>query len=382
MRGGFLKKGFIIFLITVIFLEFSVVANAEISVSAHSAVVICKDSADIVFSKNASEQLPIASTTKIMTAVLAIESGRLNETVTVGDEVCEVDGTSLGLEKGDSIDLYSLVLGMMLSSGNDAANAIAVFVGKTIENFTDMMNAKAQEIGMTNSSFVTPSGLDADNHYSTALDLAYLARYAMNLPIFCEIVRTQSARLELKNGKILYVSNHNKLLSMYNGCIGIKTGFTKSSGRCLVSAVERNSVLLIAVTLNASDDWNDHIKMYDYSFEQVHLYEENISSFPQISVVGGEEKFVSLELSNALTYSAICEAEDTVVEICVPAFVYAPVSENDVLGEVRFTKGGDIIATSVLLAQTDVDMIQPQDEPALFEKIKNILTGWFRKWKN
>ncbi len=378
-----MKKFIVLFLSAVIFFGFPFETNALSSISADSFVLICADTKEVILSKNAAKQRTIASTTKILTAVVAIESGRLHETVTVGDEITGVDGTSLGLEIGDTIDLYSLVLATLLSSGNDGANAIAAFVGGTIENFAVMMNEKAQEIGMKDSSFVTPSGLDADNHYSTAADMAYLACYAMSLPVFCEMVNMKSARIEFENGKTLYLNNHNKLLSMYDGCIGVKTGFTKSSGRCLVSAVEKGDSLLVAVTLNAPDDWNDHKKLYDYGFEEVEQYEADCGKLPLINVVGGEKNAVMCRLSSLLTYSATKEAVNYSIEISAPAFVYAPVTRNDVLGEVKLIADGKVLARSTLLADESVDKPENNKENnTLFYKIKNILTGWFVRWKN
>ena len=378
-----MKHCIILFLSAVVFFCFSVEVEALSEISAESFVLMCADTKELISSKNAEEQKTIASTTKILTAVVAIESGMLKETVTVGDEITGVDGTSLGLEIGDTIDLYSLVLATLLSSGNDGANAIAVFVGGSTDNFAEMMNEKARQIGMKNSSFVTPSGLDADEHYSTAVDMALLACYAMNIPVFREMVGMQSARIEFTNGKVLYVNNHNKLLSMYDGCIGIKTGFTKSSGRCLVSAAQKDGSLLIAVTLNAPDDWNDHIKLYDYGFETVRQYEAEVPMLPEINVVGAKQKTVSCRLSSSLTYTAVDKAADFSIEISVPAFVYAPLTENDVLGEVKLLADGRVLARAALLADESIDKAENIEEKnTVFYKIKNILTGWFAKWKN
>lgn len=378
-----MKKFVAILLSAAVFFVFPFDSVALSDISADSFVLMCADTKEVILSKNACEQKTIASTTKILTAVVAIESGRLHETVTVGDEITGVDGTSLGLEIGDTIDLYSLVLATLLSSGNDGANAIAAFVGGSTENFAVMMNEKAREIGMKDSSFVTPSGLDADEHYSTAADMAYLACYAMNIPVFCEMVSLQSARIEFTNGKVLYVNNHNKLLGMYDGCIGIKTGFTKSSGRCLVSAVQRGDSLLVAVTLNAPDDWNDHKQLYDYGFEEVECYEADCPTLPDINVVGGEQNAVKCRLSNSLTYSAAEQVVNYSIEITVPAFVYAPLTKNDVLGEVRLVADGNVLSSATLLAVEDVDKTENIEEnSSVFTKIKNILTGWFVKWKN
>ena len=216
---------------------FSVNGINDNDISAESAVVINRETKEIVFEKNAYEKRSMASTTKIMTALLACESGYLYKNVEITSEMCGAEGTSLGLKAGYKLKLYDLVCGMMLKSGNDAANAVAIFLGGSLQNFAKMMNNKAYSIGMRCTNFVTPSGLDDENHYTTAYDMALLGAYAMENITLKNICSQKTMRIDYINPDIrVTYSNHNKLLSYYNGDYVIKTGFTKKSGRCLVSA--------------------------------------------------------------------------------------------------------------------------------------------------
>ena len=241
--------------------------KAQVNVSAHSAVLIDAGNGEILFGKNENEQRSMASTTKIMTSLLAIEHGKPDDIVTITDEMVRVEGTSMGLKAGDKVTIEGLVYGMLLSSGNDAANAVAIAIAGDAESFAELMNKRAKEIGANNTNFVTPSGLDDEQHYSTAYDMALIAMEAMKNETFASIACQKTAKVKFGNPPVEHtLSNHNRLLSMYEGTIGIKTGFTKKSGRCLVSCAQRNGIRLIAVTLNAPDDWNDHMAMYDYGF--------------------------------------------------------------------------------------------------------------------
>ena len=238
-------------------------------ISAQSAVVIDADSGRIIFEKNAYEKRGIASTTKIMTALIALEKCKPDEFVTISYNAASTEGSSMYLEHNEKISAENLLYGLMLNSGNDAATALAEHIAKDIPSFAKLMNEKAKQLGMHNSSFANPHGLDNENHYSTAYDMAMLTKYAMENETFKKIVSTKSIITETKTKeKYRYLTNHNKLLSKYEWCKGVKTGFTKKCGRCLVSYAEKDNVRLIAVTLNAPDDWNDHINMYEQAFEK------------------------------------------------------------------------------------------------------------------
>ncbi|WP_052343523.1 D-alanyl-D-alanine carboxypeptidase family protein [Bacillus massiliigorillae] len=247
----------------------------SMTVSAESAVLMEQESGRVLFEKNAHEKKRIASITKIMTAILAVESGKLNEMVTVSGRAFGTEGSSLYLKQGQKMKLKDLVYGLMLRSGNDAAVAIAEHVGGSLEGFVLLMNQKAQEIGMTNTSFTNPHGLDnTPNHYSTAYDMALLTRYAMNNATYAEIAGTKNHKASNPNEAWDYSwNNKNKMLKLYEYSTGGKTGFTKLARRTLVSTATKDDLSLIAVTLNAGDDWNDHMSLFDYGFKDYDLTE-------------------------------------------------------------------------------------------------------------
>lgn len=237
------------------------------AISARSAVLIDSSSGRILYEHNAHQHLPMASTTKIMTGLLACESGKLNKMVKTSPFASGTEGSSLWLKIGEKQTLENLTYGLMLKSGNDAAVAIAEYLGGNIDAFSLLMNKRAREIGAVNTSFKNPHGLDSDGHFTTAFDLALIAREAMKNSKFREIVSTKNYSIPMQGEKWdRALKNHNKLLWRYEGCNGIKTGFTKKCGRCLVSSAKKGKQELICVTLNAPDDWNDHIYLLDYGF--------------------------------------------------------------------------------------------------------------------
>ncbi len=238
------------------------------AISAKSAILIDSDSGRVLYEHNSYEKLPMASTTKIMTGLLACESGKLSETVKVSAFASGTEGSSLWLKIGEKQTLENLTYGLMLKSGNDAAVAIAEYLGGSVDAFALLMNKKAREIGAVNTNFENPHGLDSDGHYTTAYDLALIARDAMKNEKFSEIVSTKTYSIPMKGEKWdRALKNHNKLLWNYEGCNGVKTGFTKKCGRCLVSSAKRNGRELICVTLNAPDDWKDHTYLLNFGFD-------------------------------------------------------------------------------------------------------------------
>lgn len=249
-----------------LFLPFFTSHAYAVDCSAEAACLIVGETGEIIFEKNAYEKLPMASTTKIMTALLALEKSSPDDIVTVSANAAAQEGSSVYLEKGDKIRMEDLIYALMLNSGNDAAMAVAEYISGTAEAFAEDMTSLAGEIGAENTVFKNPSGLYEDGHHTTAYDLAAITSYALNNPHFRQIVSTPQKEAAINNADKIYLKNHNKLLTMYNGAIGVKTGYTKKCGRCLVSAAERNGICLICVTLNDPDDWNDHISMLDYGF--------------------------------------------------------------------------------------------------------------------
>ncbi|MDQ0339180.1 D-alanyl-D-alanine carboxypeptidase [Caldalkalibacillus uzonensis] len=248
-------------------------AGAEPDVSAQAAILMDAESGRVLFEKNAYEPLRIASITKIMTAIVALEHGDLEDVVTTSKNAYGVEGSSIYLRLGEKMTLEDLLYGLMLRSGNDAAIAIAEHVGGSVEGFVFLMNQKAEELGMQQTLFSNPHGLDThEEHYSTAYDMALLTAYAMQNETFAEIVSTQKKTAPLEGEKwdrVWY--NKNRLLSMYPYADGVKTGYTQRANRTLVSSATKDGHRLIAVTLNAPDDWNDHINMFEYGFQNYTL---------------------------------------------------------------------------------------------------------------
>ncbi|MGO4787713.1 D-alanyl-D-alanine carboxypeptidase family protein [Paenibacillus sp. 2KB_20] len=234
---------------------------------AQAAALIDVTSGRVLYSKNGDERLRIASLTKIMTAIVAIEHGKLDDRVKISKNAFAKEGSSIFLKLGEEMRLENLLYGLMLRSGNDAATAIAEHVGGTEEGFVLLMNEKAAGLGLTNSHFMNPHGLDHDEHYSSANDVAKLTAYALKNPVFSEIVKTPTKKAPNPNEAWDYKwDNKNKMLRFYEGADGVKTGYTKKAFRCLVSSATRNGQQIAAVTLNDGNDWNDHSKMLDYGF--------------------------------------------------------------------------------------------------------------------
>jgi len=322
------------------------------SVSAHSAIVINADTGAVVFEKNAHEQRAIASTTKIMSALLTLEAGDLDRQFTVDDYAIRIEGTSMGLREGDIVTRRILTAGMLLPSGNDASQAAAVSVAGSIPEFVKLMNERAEQLGLKNTQFKNPSGLDADGHYSTAYDLAVLTAFAMKNEDFAGFVAEQALRVEFGNppyGRWLY--NNNRLLYMYDGAIGVKTGFTDNARRCLVSAATRDGVTLIAVTLNAYDDWNDHAKMFDYGFSVVknQPVDYDLTRF-YVDVAGGNKDRAAVKVSEIPTLP-LSDEEMRFIEIkaVIMPFIYAGFSEGEQVGLLEFYYNGRLLKSVPLV---------------------------------
>lgn len=245
---------------------------AALSVSSSGAIMMEQKSGRILFEKNPHEIRRIASITKIMTAIIAIESGELKETVKVSKEAVYTEGSSIYLTPGELIKLEDLVYGLMLRSGNDAARAIAEHVGGSLEGFVFLMNKKAEEIGMSNTIFSNPHGLDDhEEHYSTPYDMALLTRYAMENEEYQKISGTKVHKFQRENGPQQWTNKNRLLTELYPHCTGGKTGFTKRAGRTLITTAAKNDTELIVVTLNGPDDWSDHISLYEYAFQNYQM---------------------------------------------------------------------------------------------------------------
>ncbi len=324
-------------------------------VSAKTSVLINGATGTVLYEKNAHTPMPMASTTKIMTAVLLLESVDLNQTIVVTEEMVRVEGSSMGLLAGDTVSYKALLAGLMLPSGNDAANTVAISLAGSVEAFAGWMNEKATELQMWDTHFVTPSGLDADEHYSTAYDMALLAAYAMRIPAFYEVVSSSNATVQFGNPpykRTLY--NHNKLLNLYDGVCGIKTGYTKRSGRCLVSAVKQEDEYLIAVTLNAPDDWNDHIALYEYGFSALQSRAVDAQLTDTLPVIGGTQPQVAIDTPPFSVGVTVQEADKITQQVCLPDFIYAPVQYGQIVGCMVYKIGDSVIAKKDIIAMQSV----------------------------
>jgi len=335
--------------------------------SAVSAILIEAETGTVIYEKNADAQRAMASTTKIMTAILTIEAGDLDTEFVADSYAIRVEGTSMGLQEGDRVSRRDLLYGILLPSGNDAANAAAVSVGGSIGGFVDMMNEKAEELGLSSTHFVTPSGLDANGHYTTARDLARLTAYAMENDTFREIVCCTSAQVEYGNPPYLRtLYNSNKMLTRYEGAIGVKTGFTDNARRCLVSAAERDGVTLIAVTLNAGDDWNDHTKMLDYGFTQVKSFPLELSCSERVAVAGtGQSVEVYAEQDEIALLPS--QRERLTRRVMLPKFVYGSVRRGEELGYIEFSIDSKVVKTCPLYASGSVTV--SEEELSLWQRL-------------
>ncbi|MBQ8140261.1 MAG: D-alanyl-D-alanine carboxypeptidase [Clostridia bacterium] len=332
------------------------VGEERISLSAESAVLIDADSTNILCSKNHSQKMGMASTTKIMTALVAAENFDIDKTVTVAPEVVGIEGSSIYLCANEKLTMEELLYALLLQSANDAAAAIAYAVAGSIDAFADMMNGKAEEMGLRNTHFTNPHGLYDEEHYTTAYDLAVITAHALRNEDIKQIVSTYKKTIPSSDGEnTRLLVNHNKMLKLYDGAIGVKTGFTKATGRCLVSAAARDGLTLIAVTLNAPDDWNDHTKMLDFGFGNYEsLLIADVGSFAYaLPVVGGEEDFVTLTNTGELRMTVpkirgniSCKIE------AVHRFEIAPTYRGTDAGRVTYSYEGFSCSSPLISAES------------------------------
>lgn len=347
------------------------------SVSAKSAILVNADDGMVLYAKNEHQKLAMASTTKIMTALLTLEEAKKNDkAVTITPEMVRVGGSSMNLHAGDRLTLSSLAAGMLLVSGNDAANSAAIAVGGSLDAFAAKMNAKAAALGMKESHFVTPSGLDDAQHYSTACDMAILAQAALKNTGFAKLVCQKKAKVTFLNpAQTCILTNHNKLLTMYLGCDGVKTGFTDKAGRCLVSSAQKNGVHLVAVTLSDPDDWKDHAALFDYGFSRLVSNRIDDSAYRvSIPLVGGVKD--SVQVCGTAGDSVVTDYGQPLTRtVELPRFAYAPVREGQVLGAVRYTCAGKTVAQTELLASENI--AQPPARKSWLQKLWDWILNLF-----
>ena len=325
------------------------------SVSAQSAILIEVSGGRILYEKNARVRLPMASTTKIMTAIVALENASPDMLVEVSPAAVGIEGSSVYLYAGERLTLEALLYALLLESANDAAVAIAIAVAGDTESFVEQMNQKAVQLRLSDTHFVNPHGLDHPDHYTTAQDLSKIAAYCMQNEIFREIVSTQRMTIPLHDQEqARLLLNHNRLLRSYEGAIGLKTGFTKRSGRCLVSAAQRNGVELIAVTLNAPDDWNDHRNMLDYGFEgNISLLLQTAGGYRRtLPVIGKQPGSVTVSNRNEIRIVLPKSHGPLTVACELPRWVAGEITQGQQLGRLIWYCDGAIIAEEALIAQS------------------------------
>lgn len=326
-------------------------SQGEVLVSAQSAILMDGHSHKVLFAKSATDPCLIASTTKIMTALVVLEQAEdLDATVTVTDHWASIEGSSMYLEVGDEVSIRGLLYGLILNSGNDAATALAETIGGDEATFVAMMNEYAERFGMKDTHFANPHGLDAPDHYSTAYDMALLMSEAMKNESFREICQTRTITID---GYELYF--HNKLLNRYKYCVAGKTGYTIAAGRTLVTASERDGQLLIAVTLNAPDDWNDQIAMYEYGFNNYH----------ETALCTGGKCFSAVPIQDSCAVVPVyydnslqwlIDADDTVQRIVyLPEHFNQYVSKGSIVGRVTFLVNGEQACSTFLIAGAYAD---------------------------
>lgn len=332
--------------------------------TAASSVVINADTLEIIYQNDPFTKRSMASTTKIMTALLLAESGRLDETIRCTAEMVTVEGSALGLRAGDLITARDLLYGIMLVSGNDAANVCACFLAGSPEKFAVMMNERAAELGLGSTNFVTPSGLDADDHYTTAYDLAVLTAHALKNDEFAAACSAKTASVSFGDPLGKYtVSNHNRLLRSYEGCIGVKTGYTKKSGRCLVSAARRDGKTVIAVTLNDPNDWRDHASMLDHGFERLECKTFTSSEYsPRLELIGSKSQAVDLKF-DGITVASLPENQDKFsLQLCLPDYIFAPVERGRTVGRAIVTFDGKTVAEAPVYTLTAEQASEPRQK--------------------
>ena len=324
------------------------------AISAQKAILLDGNTGRVLYVKNGDNQSLIASTTKIMTALVVCEQCNVLDRMRIPSEAIGIEGSSMYLQEGEVLTIQELLYGMMLHSGNDAATALAIYCGGTVEGFAQLMNDKAHNLGMINSHFVNPHGLDAPEHYSTARDLAILAAEAMKNPIFATTVSTKSVSVGNRR-----LTNHNKLLWRVDGANGVKTGYTKAAGRILVSGAKRSGRQLIAVTIDAPDDWNDHTALLNSGFtgyaQRRLIRKGDIVGTVEVSF--GTSQTAVLIASQDF-YWAMGQGENFSILLPGNGFVYAPVSEGQWAGKAHILVDGVAVGNIELEYGCTVEQIQ------------------------
>ena len=336
--------------------------------SAAAVILFDARGGTVLYERHADDKRLIASTTKILTALVALENNAIDDEVPIRPEHTRVEGSSIYLRPGETVTVRELLFGLMLNSGNDAATALAYHTSGSVEDFTRLMNERARQLGCENSNFTNPHGLDGSEHYSTARDLAIIMAAAMQNEEFRNITSTKTITIGNRSFR-----NHNRLLREYDGLNGGKTGFTRAAGRTLVTSAERDGMLLICVTLSAPDDWDDHTALYDWAFSQFRGFEINRSDteYVTLPVISGIRDTVSAR-PNQDFFTIALRTDELTTEIQAPRFVYAGVIRGARAGRIIVRNNGEIVAQIPLVYSENVTL----DESQRLTPLEKMRRGW------
>ena len=380
MTKGKILKFFLISLVLLIlfnfvpYIKYGFNVDASVYTSAKSMCVMEVSSKRVLYDKNSNQKLPMASTTKIMTAITAIESGAdLDEVFEVSKKAVGISGTSIYLKEGERLTLRKLLYGLMLVSGNDASFAIGEKVGNGVEHFVDMMNWKARKIGAFNTHFENTHGLDQEGHYTTAEDLALITSYALQNPTFKEIVSTKNIQVTNEDGHVRYFKNKNKLLSSLEGAVGVKTGFTDDAGRCLVSAVERDGMMIVCVVLNCGPMFEESRDLLNLAFKEFKLYELTKNYDYQDEIVVEEGKFDRVKIgTDKKFFYPLKEGETNLVryEYNLSEKAVAPIKKGDEIGEIKIFLDNNLLFSEKIFTMEDIK------EKGILQKIFDVISQW------
>lgn len=362
---------FVLFSVSVSALTLITVSAEKTSeISARAAALYEPSSGRFLYSKSLNERLEMASTTKIMTALVVAERTRGDEIVKIPKEAVGTEGSSAYLSEGEELTVNELLYALLLRSANDASVALAIHTAGSTEAFALLMNERADSLGLESTNFTNPHGLHDEEHYTTAHDLAIIAAAAMQNGTIREIASTKRITVDsdLKNYVFL---NHNKLLHIYDGCVGIKTGFTKAAGRCLVGAAERNGILLISVTLDAPNDWRDHTSLLDLGFDlcERRLLARGDDIEYDLPLLDSDKSTVHVHLSGDVYATLLKSDGATASDICLPRYVAAPVKAGERVGEVIFRVDGREVARADICA---AESALRTEKKGFFSKIKEL----------
>lgn len=371
--GYFAAQGFDSSTVAVSPASSAIPSSAAPAVSAASYALLDPVGGELLAEGNADIHRPMASTTKIMTALVVLERLQPDEVITIPTEAVGIEGSSIYLFAGEQITVRTLLYAMMLSSANDAATALALHTAGSIDAFAALMNEKAAAMGLKNTHFCNPHGLHDPEHYTTARDLALLTAAALENEAFAEIVATErySAPQIGTDAHRLFL-NHNRLLHTMSGTVGVKTGFTKASGRCLVSAARREGLLLIAVTLNDPNDWRDHTALLEWGFAHYMAFAPEFSALT-LPVVGGESTATSLVPASPVRITLPADHGEITCTVEAPRFLFAGFTAGEQKGRLIYRMDGKVLCEVALITEAEVNALSPRQGP--WERLKNL----FRK---